>query len=1227
MKIRDLFTLRVDRDIPPVVYFHEQSPERLASEVSEYIITGGYPAGDPRVRRLPEGQGIHEQFVQLLSAIRVELDKPGGPELPACWISGFYGSGKSSFAKLLGLALDGKKLPDGTPLADALLRRDDSLRARELHDAWHALRSKIDPISIVFDIGGVARGDEHIHYAVVRQLQRRLGYCTTSSHVADHELKLQIDGEWTEFQSAARRTLAKPWEEAKDSQQADDLFSHVMHVMHPDRFTDPQSWLDSRAGKVSSAGTSVEEVTGTIAAMRSFRAPGKTIFLVVDEVSQYIAEQDLRMLALQSFASQLGQQLRGAVWLLATGQQKLDNDASMATVVGKLKDRFPPQLRVHLSPSNIRDVVHRRLLTKAKDKESVLRDLFRKHRPELKRFGYAAGEITEEEFLEVYPMLPGHIDLLLDITTALRTRSTRVQGDDHAIRGLLQLLGEIFRGKGGGDNGLANREVGDLVTLDAIFDVQETALDADVQASLARIFENVDRDGGDPQTPGPAGSRDSLAARAVKAVALLELVQEKMPTTAELVASCLYDRLGRESQVEAVTQALEGLRGANLIGYSEKLGYKIQSSAGQEWQRERGDIPVPPEAYGELISGKLKLLVAEPSAPKLKGRPFPWGALYSDHRKASDARVKNPDDDAVTVDFRYVKTDEQHSTEWVKRTNEEPLVNRIVWVVGDPGQVDYLVRELYRSQKMTAHYNDRRASNTRDKQRLLLEEEARAEDLESDLKDAVAAAFYGGTMYFRSRPVAPKDLGGAFATALAVMGNRVLPELYPHFTEIAVTATELKQLLEPTLSGPSSKFLEGGLGILSLDAGKYVPTCAGPVPVRVLSTIEAQGGTTGQILLSTFARPPYGYPGDVIRACLAGLLRAGRIRIRPESGKDITSPRDEGARDLFRLERDLNRATILPKGTGPVGPRDRTAICRFLKESLGVDIDREDDKIADAVYDHLLPQRRELRDVELLLARLPGSPRPPAALAKLAHAFDECARSRQVEPTVIAVKDNLDALRDGFLQLGIYRTEITDEAIAKVIEAARVQGQELAQLEVVDPESPWLRESAARVRAQLADERPWRDIGALEPDLRKIHEAYVESRRTLLNQQERDAEEARVAVKGRPGFERFKADDSHHVLRPIADARFDTTAEASSPALIDLRDRFKGRLDAALQEANDRLDAKLAADEKKPTPVVKIATHLAGKEIATRDQLKALLTELETRIGAQLDKGLRVRLL
>ena len=77
MIIRDLFLSDVTRDIPPVVYFHEQTPEKLASEVSEYIITGGWPEDHPNHRRVPDG--IHEQYVKLLQAITAELESRAGP--------------------------------------------------------------------------------------------------------------------------------------------------------------------------------------------------------------------------------------------------------------------------------------------------------------------------------------------------------------------------------------------------------------------------------------------------------------------------------------------------------------------------------------------------------------------------------------------------------------------------------------------------------------------------------------------------------------------------------------------------------------------------------------------------------------------------------------------------------------------------------------------------------------------------------------------------------------------------------------------------------------------------------------------------------------------------------------------------------------------------------------------------------------------------------------------
>ena len=219
-RIRDLFVSDVTRDIPPVVYFHEQSPEKLAAEVGEYIITGGWSQTHPNHRRVPDG--IHEQYVRLLKAIAAELDRPGGPDLPNIWCSGFFGSGKSSFAKLLGLALDGVALPDGTSVAEAWLRRDTSDRAVELREAWVALRRKIEPMAVVFDVGSVAGDNEQVHSAVIRQVQRRLGYCPVDPLVADFELTLERDGEWARFERVAQETLGEPWETVKDRSFAEE---------------------------------------------------------------------------------------------------------------------------------------------------------------------------------------------------------------------------------------------------------------------------------------------------------------------------------------------------------------------------------------------------------------------------------------------------------------------------------------------------------------------------------------------------------------------------------------------------------------------------------------------------------------------------------------------------------------------------------------------------------------------------------------------------------------------------------------------------------------------------------------------------------------------------------------------------------------------------------------------------------------------------------------------
>ena len=230
--VKEVFADDITRNIAPVVYFHEQSPEQVAAEVREYIITGGYRESDLGHQRVKNG--IHEQFVKLLKGIAGELQKQGGSDLPASWISGFYGSGKSSFAKLLGLALDNLELPDGRSLSEVLLARDDSDKSAEFRQAWEQVRSQIDPVAVVFDIGAIARDDEHIHSAVKRELQRRLGYCTISHYVADFELRLELNGEWEDFLACVETTLGQPWTDVQKDQLVEDEFSAVLHALSED---------------------------------------------------------------------------------------------------------------------------------------------------------------------------------------------------------------------------------------------------------------------------------------------------------------------------------------------------------------------------------------------------------------------------------------------------------------------------------------------------------------------------------------------------------------------------------------------------------------------------------------------------------------------------------------------------------------------------------------------------------------------------------------------------------------------------------------------------------------------------------------------------------------------------------------------------------------------------------------------------------------------------------
>jgi len=1096
-------------------------------------------------------------------------------------------------------------LPSGGSLADAWLKRDTSPLAQELREAWNSLRTKIhDPFSVVFDVGGFARDNEQIHSAVVRQVQLKLGYCSKDPIVAEHELKLERDGEWDRFVSTAQNTLKRPWAEVKDHSLAGEDFSLVLSVMFPDHYTDPMAWYTSRAGTHQVSGSS-QDAVHAIRDMIAHRRKGATLFVVVDEVSQYVVSNKDRVDKLRAFASELGSVLKGAGWLLALGQQKIDEEMDDSFLTWA-KDRFPPKLRVHLAPTNIRDVVHKRLLQKTNDGEALLRQRFEKHRPDLKLYAYGCEDVSADEFVEVHPMLPGQIDLLLQITTALRTRSTRAQGDDQAIRGLLQLLGELFRSQK-----LADDPVGHLVTLDRIYEVQHTALDSDVQQSMARIANECANDASD------------LRIRAAKAVALLELIQDTQATDAKLVAQCLYDRIDRGNQTAAVTEALESLRRDNLLAFSEKEGYRIQSTAGEEWERERRDVGIGRESISGVIQDTLKLLMGDPERPKYQGRHFPWSAKFSDGRRASDEVIADPRDAAaVQIDFRFAPVSEQAEGNWI-RQSDVALRERVLWVCGDTEQMEQIARQLLQSIRMIEKYDPRRESLSPARKLLLQQEKNREEELRGQIREIVSAAWQSGRMYFRSKPYSARDFGTSFLNVLQAVATRVLPDLFPSFEPTALQPSEVLQLIEQELSAPSPKFIDP-LGILELDSGRFVPSCHGVVPQRVFESIKSDGGISGTGLLKLFEGPPYGYAPELVRACVAGLLRGGQIRLQPEAGPEITAHRDAGVREVFEKDRAFRRTNIWPAASDDVDRKSINRICRFFSETLHHEMDREPVAIADAVATYFVPQAERLRHVLTRLNRLPGRPEPPPELDRLTIALEDCVKScRQTKDAVQKVKKHLDALSDGLKMLNLFDAELTDEAIRAVRDAADVQSHQIAQLcqtGVLAEDDP----TVEIIRSHLASDRPWQDINGLQADLDKVKEAYIGERERLLTWQESLADEARSRLRSRDRFSTLTAEQSHSVLRPISQAVTSTSADAVAPTLSALKDAFEIQLQRAEDEANEALDE--IRSEVETVPLRKVSLNIHNREVQTEAEVDALVAEIRARLMEYVTAGERVRL-
>ena len=90
--IGELLSRDLTRKIEEIIQVDQADDQSVYSEITEYVAT----------------DSIRNQYEALLKAIAEAPSEPH--ESVGVWISGFFGSGKSSFAKNLGYALQNRKV-------------------------------------------------------------------------------------------------------------------------------------------------------------------------------------------------------------------------------------------------------------------------------------------------------------------------------------------------------------------------------------------------------------------------------------------------------------------------------------------------------------------------------------------------------------------------------------------------------------------------------------------------------------------------------------------------------------------------------------------------------------------------------------------------------------------------------------------------------------------------------------------------------------------------------------------------------------------------------------------------------------------------------------------------------------------------------------------------------------------------------------------------------------
>ena len=905
MQLQYIYQSDINRDINGVIKVAQDDEKSIEQELREYIIT----------------RELRKHFNTFFNNYERSLSYP--TDKIGVWISGFFGSGKSHFLKMLSYILAnntvaGKKAVDY--FADKF---DDPMMFAQLERC-----ASVPTDTILFNIDSKSplnKDKTAILRVFAKVFYEYRGFYGDDLKVAKLEQYIEKSGKMEAFKAKFEEIHGESWENSRDAFSffEDDVVESLTATLGMSE-TAARNWFNG----TETADLSIEQLVKEIKEYIESRGKDFRLLFMIDEVGQYIGSDGSLMLNLQTIVEEIGSKCGGRVWVMVTSQEAIDSITKISgDDFSKIQGRF--NTRLSLSSSSVDEVIKKRILAKTDSAANMLALNYSKNCAVLKNlftFNDAVldlkGYTSEYDFVETYPFVPYQFRLMQNVLAQIRKHGNSGKHLSGGERSMLSGFQEAAQA-------IEDKDENALVPFSLFYNTVHTFL----ESAIRRVIDRC-------QTA--ADSHDGIEQYDVNVLKLLYLIRyvDDIKSNVDNITTLMVDdiRADKIDMRKTIQESLDRLVSQNYVARNGDT-YTFLTDDEQDIERDIRNMPIDSativQSISQIIFGDLYI-----------SKKFKYGKYDFPYDQIIDETTIGQITGAVRLRILTVASDLYNAGEQalLMRSNVD---NEAILVLSD--KYPYF-DELESAAKIRKYVKSRNVAQLPEAiQHIIRGKQQQASAYEKTAKEHISSAILEARVYVSGEVSSIKTSTVKDKIELAL--SSLVESVYSKLGYIKHNFDNDNELLQ-ILANPNGQVTFGGgfavdnpeavdevEQFLELQGMKMLPTSMGDIQRR-------------------FSGIPYGWREIDIAATICSLIATRKVALQ-YSGNMI-QPSDKHIPDYLRRKTEIDKTLVTRKVAISDSLMKKSR--EFLKEFFNtMDLPSDEDGLISYVLDGFTAERAKLQ--------------------------------------------------------------------------------------------------------------------------------------------------------------------------------------------------------------------------------------------------------------------------